>query len=605
MQNLPDEQLIDILARLHGSHIARAACSSRFLLRAAEPAALQRIRALGTEPRPAESWLEALRYAESCGALGRHLIASGSTHTLMIIDGALQASGTDPEAAGDLSMLGLDTSDDVSPAAQRVVWVPMRVLPSVTRRVLEVAAGAMHSLALVSGGEVYSFGRNTHGQLGRGAGLGVPEATGSLPAVVGALIERRVRALRVAAGAYFSLVVCEGGRLFAFGSNAYGELGVEGGYAQLDDELVCEAATPEGARLQVAAGGRAHTLALTRGGAVCAAGRNVHGQLGLGEGVDDTPVLTAVEALRGEHVVQIACGNNHSLAVTLDGRVLAWGCGAGYQLGPAGSAPHLSARDAHRPRELRLWCTPPATPPAAATDLAPLPAAAAAAGSGVHGSPPRPPPRLRAVCVAAGHAHSLVMTEDGTVLVAGDAGLSPSFGVLSPGVGNQGGDGVAYAVLRPEVYAASWTAEERAGSEPDAPRHSPGLRRRLCAGLRHSLLYAPSPAAAGEEPQLSPPAAISAFGLARHGQLGISVDRLPHSGGLVQVPVPVVVGRARRAFKPPVLKGGVLERYFYGSLRPDRLAALPEEERLRVLVSLGEAHAWRLPPSHPMYRPAP
>ena len=97
----------------------------------------------------------------------------------------------------------------------------------------------------------------------------------------------------------------------------------------------------------------------------------------------------------------------------------------------------------------------------------------------------------------------------------------------------------------------------------------------------------------------------SAFGLARHGQLGISVDRLPHSGGLVQVPVPVVVGRARRAFKPPVLKGGVLERYFYGSLRPDRLAALPEEERLRVLVSLGEAHAWRLPPSHPMYRPAP
>ena len=193
MQNLPDEQLIDILARLHGSHIARAACSSRFLLRAAEPAALQRIRALGTEPRPAESWLEALRYAESCGALGRHLIASGSTHTLMIIDGALQASGTDPEAAGDLSMLGLDTSDDVSPAAQRVVWVPMRVLPSVTRRVLEVAAGAMHSLALVSGGEVYSFGRNTHGQLGRG----VPEATGSLPAVVGALIERRVRALRV------------------------------------------------------------------------------------------------------------------------------------------------------------------------------------------------------------------------------------------------------------------------------------------------------------------------------------------------------------------------------------------------------------------------
>ena len=594
MQALPDEQLIDILARLHGSHIAHAACSSRCLLRAAEPAALERIRAFGIEPRPGEHWLEALRYAESCGALGRHLIAAGSTHTLMIIDGALQASGTDPEALGDLSMLGLDTSADVSPAAQRVLWVPMRVLPSVTRRVLEVAAGAMHSLALVSGGEVYSFGRNTHGQLGRGA----PEATGSLPAVVGGLVERRVRALRVAAGAYFSLVVSEDGRLFAFGSNAYGELGVEGGGNQ---HTPVEAATPAGVRLQAAHGGRAHTLGLTRRGCVCAAGRNVHGQLGLGQEVEAAYVLTAVEALRGEHVVQLACGNNHSLAVTLDGRVLAWGCGAGYQLGPAGSAPYLSARDAHLPRELRLWCTMSG----GITELALLPAAAAVPGSGVHVTPPRLPPRLRAVCVAAGHAHSLVMTEEGSVIVAGDAGLSPSFGILSPGVGNQGGDGVAYAVLRPEVYAASWTAGERADSDPDAPRHSPGRRHRLCAGLRHSLLYAPSPAVAGGEPQLSHPAAISAFGLARHGQLGISVDRLPHSGGLVQVPVPLVVGRARHAFKPPVLKGSALEKHFYGALRPDRLAALPEEERLRVLVSLGEAHAWRLPPSHPMYRPAP
>ena len=47
-------------------------------------------------------------------------------------------------------------------------------------------------------------------------------------------------------------------------------------------------------------------------------------------------------------------------------------------------------------------------------------------------------PRRATLLLAAGW-------EDGTVLVAGDAGLSPSFGVLSPGVGNQGGDGVAYA----------------------------------------------------------------------------------------------------------------------------------------------------------------
>ena len=96
---------------------------------------------------------------------------------------------------------------------------------------------------------------------------------------------------------------------------------------------------------------------------MCAAGRNVHGQLGLGEEIEAAHVLTAVEALQREHVVQLACGNNHSLAVTLDGRVLAWGCGAGYQLGPAGSAPHLSARDAshsfRRRRHRAAACTAP------------------------------------------------------------------------------------------------------------------------------------------------------------------------------------------------------------------------------------------------------
>ena len=51
-------------------------------------------------------------------------------------------------------------------------------------------------------------------------------------------------------------------------------------------------------------------------------------------------------------------------------------------------------------------------------------------------------------------------------------------------------------------------------------------------------------------------------------------------------------------------------QFFYYTPSNNRLEALRrtvsrEEERLRVLVSLGEAHAWRLPPSHPMYRPVP
>ena len=211
---------------------------------------------------------------------------------------------------------------------------------------------------------------------------------------------------------------------------------------------------------------------------------------------------------------------------------------------------------------------------------------------------------LRAMHVAAGHAFSLVMLEDGTVLVAGDAGLSDAFNLTLPAQSAAGGapnpNVVSFGVCPPQMYAAAWSAGQTATDR----LLRPGRRHRLCAGLRHSLVYAPTAAAEDDEPQLSDDGvAVSAFGLARHGQLGIPLDKLPRSGGLVQAPEPVSILRRPPAFRPPIQKGSPLENRYYGELRPDRLAQLPQEERLRILISLGEAHAWRLPPSHPMYRP--
>ena len=43
--------------------------------------------------------------------------------------------------------------------------------------------------------------------------------------------------------------------------------------------------------------------------------------------------------------------------------------------------------------------------------------------------------------------------------------------------------------------------------------------------------------------------------------------------------------------------GSELERRYYGQMKKS-LSHLPREEQLRILVSLGPAHAWRLPPGH-------
>jgi len=104
-----------------------------------------------------------------------------------------------------------------------------------------VAAGARHSLALSSGGSVFSFGWGVCGQRGRGRQVGVLIG-GSFVAVMnrqlghgdkrsrlvpekicGALAA--VRAVAVSAGCEHSLVLAAGGAVYSFGFGSHGRLG--------------------------------------------------------------------------------------------------------------------------------------------------------------------------------------------------------------------------------------------------------------------------------------------------------------------------------------------------------------------------------------------
>lgn len=78
--------------------------------------------------------------------------------------------------------------------------------------------------------------------------------------------------------------------------------------------------------------GYAHMLARTEDGRVYSWGCNAHGQLGLGDHKDRaTPSL--VSYLSGERVVTVAAGHLHSFAVTEAGELYGWGYNRDYQLG--------------------------------------------------------------------------------------------------------------------------------------------------------------------------------------------------------------------------------------------------------------------------------
>uniref|UniRef100_A8M5C0 LPXTG-motif cell wall anchor domain n=2 Tax=Salinispora arenicola TaxID=168697 RepID=A8M5C0_SALAI len=115
----------------------------------------------------------------------------------------------------------------------------------------------------------------------------------------------------------------------AWGENDEGQLG-NGGTTNTNEPTAVS--LPSGTLVTAIAGGDGHSLALTSTGSVLAWGDNSDGQLGDGT-TTDTTTPVAVDLPTGTEVTAIAAGNDHSLALTSTGSVLAWGDNSDGQLG--------------------------------------------------------------------------------------------------------------------------------------------------------------------------------------------------------------------------------------------------------------------------------
>lgn len=88
-------------------------------------------------------------------------------------------------------------------------------------KVTAVAAGEAHTLLLAGDGRVYSWGRGTLGRLGLGS-----EQDQLFPAQVKFGSQESIRIVRIAAGAYHSLALADDGSVWCWGYNLYGQLGI-------------------------------------------------------------------------------------------------------------------------------------------------------------------------------------------------------------------------------------------------------------------------------------------------------------------------------------------------------------------------------------------
>ncbi len=132
-------------------------------------------------------------------------------------------------------------------------------LPGEVGSVAQIAAGDLHTLVLTSGDQLYAFGFNQCGELGNTTNnrTWAANPTPTLVTLPGA--SGRIR--RIAAGDEYSLVLTSTGQLYAFGCDAFGELGSPPGKELLEARPTPQpVAMPGGARVETMASGSDDTL---------------------------------------------------------------------------------------------------------------------------------------------------------------------------------------------------------------------------------------------------------------------------------------------------------------------------------------------------------
>ncbi|NXY83862.1 HERC5 ligase, partial [Alcedo cyanopectus] len=135
--------------------------------------------------------------------------------------------------------------------------------------------------------------------------------------------------------------VCEGGEVFTWGQNTHGQLGV-GSLSTLVPQPQLVTRLKGIALAQIAAGG-AHSATVSLSGAVYTWGKNDFGQLGLGDTTDrDCP--SHVGALEHWKTVFISCGADHTAVLSKEGVVCTFGAGGAGQLGHNSTRNELKPR---------------------------------------------------------------------------------------------------------------------------------------------------------------------------------------------------------------------------------------------------------------------
>jgi alpha-tubulin suppressor-like RCC1 family protein len=158
--------------------------------------------------------------------------------------------------------------------------------------IVDLSTGGDHSLFLNSQGQVFSCGSDEVGQLGLGGGIN----SRSIPTLIGLVnthlpYQKANPFITVSAGGSHSLILDIQGRVFGFGNNIFGQLGLDDTRNRSIPTLV-----DNFPNIIAISAGTSHSLICNSQGQIFSFGFNMYGQIGLGDNVGRS-LPTLIEGL--------------------------------------------------------------------------------------------------------------------------------------------------------------------------------------------------------------------------------------------------------------------------------------------------------------------
>lgn len=264
-------------------------------------------------------------------------IAAGESHTCAILKGG-RVKCWGKDSAGQL---GQALGSAGGSGTDRLDPKPLAPIDLGGGRATALALGREHSCALLDDGGVKCWGNNSvGGALGIGGSF---SSAGFDKDSMGAALPKvdlGRKAVAIRSGNLHVCALLDDETAKCWGNNNVGQLGM----ASADDYFTPGRAIDAGAKIKELATGGLHTCAILENGVVKCWGDNVTGQLGLGDTVNRGNVpgatvasLPAVDL--GGKAIAISAGTYHSCAVLEGGKVKCWGANKDGELGQGDDRP--------------------------------------------------------------------------------------------------------------------------------------------------------------------------------------------------------------------------------------------------------------------------